>query len=359
MEDPSTRTWTRLSGAARLVGLLFLLSGVTALYLQHHLAVTEPASFAMGLGMTAIGLGVTFGNSGVRVSRRDHRVSWWFGLFVPMYRVDYALEDFASVRIDRERRHSRNTSYLVYPVRLIGRETLLLDESRDYLAARRIAEESARFLEFDLMDASSGTETLRPADALDEPLRERWLREKESFQMPTPPLVMKSRVQENGGQVRIEIPMGGLRTVASPAVLFWALPLLMVVPAILALVRSVPADASPMFLLPIVPILLPLTICIGMPLLALRGHSVTADSTGLVVDTRTPIWTRQQRIETADLEELHVAEPKGGFLQRPGPQRGNPIVARSDRSELSFGAHLSANECEYLAACIRQAMISG
>lgn len=119
------------------------------------------------------------------------------------------LRDFTAVRINRETRRVRKKNgyreYDVYCVRLQSKQDpLLLDEPRQYLPARRIAERIAAFVHVPLADAGSGPETVRDPDDINKPLQTK-LRESAVRTSWPPPLEDNRVVVERAGDETILI----------------------------------------------------------------------------------------------------------------------------------------------------------
>jgi hypothetical protein len=107
-----------------------------------------------------------------------------------------------------------------YPVHLAGEwveKPLLIDAPADYQEARSTAEFLARFLQRSLEDMSSGKKVVRDPEHLDESVRERVRRTQEDIaSLPPPPLEMRTRIEQTGEGVEIEIPgprLGGLHLI--------------------------------------------------------------------------------------------------------------------------------------------------
>ncbi len=84
---------------------------------------------------------------------------------------------------------------------------LLIDAPTDYQEARSTGEFLARFLQRSLEDISTGKRVVRDPEHLDESLRERVRRTQEDVRsLPPPPLEMRSKIEQTGEGVEIEIP---------------------------------------------------------------------------------------------------------------------------------------------------------
>ncbi len=133
-------------------------------------------SIPFSLPFLAIGAGLVFGRHESIVDRAAGTATgrWKLGP-LPLGATPSPLVAYDRVAIRREVRRAKNSSYHVYAVKLQGSGAILaVDEPRDPLKARRIAEDLARFLGLDLHDASEGGETVvRTAAELDMSIRER------------------------------------------------------------------------------------------------------------------------------------------------------------------------------------------
>ena len=115
----------------------------------------------------------------------------WRGLAVPMLKTPHTLATNPThVSITRESRGTGKSTHIVFPVRVHQPPgDLIVLEPKNYAVSRRAAEALANALTLGMHDTSSGTPVIREAGTLDEPLRDRLLREHGSAPAPseTPP----------------------------------------------------------------------------------------------------------------------------------------------------------------------------
>ncbi len=198
--DPERMVYRSGGGCLMLFGLPFLVAGafmIVAPFLEGRFQMKDsktgrpmpPAvGLAMGAAFAAVGIGLMFGRSGKTLDRRADTLTAWWGLLVPFRRKEHRLSAFERVTLSREIRHSKNSTYTVYPVRLEGAGVpkVTLEEPRDMNAARALGEEAAKFLGRPLADSSTGSQVVRQPGELDESLRERARRTGERPQVPPP-----------------------------------------------------------------------------------------------------------------------------------------------------------------------------
>jgi len=348
-------------GCLMLFGLPFLAAGLfvmTIPFWTQPSGNAPPLFFAIpfGLVFATVGAAIMFGRAGVTIDRPEGKLKTWWGLLVPFKSTEYPLEDLKVVTITKEVRRSKNSTYTVYPVRLSGPDKpVKIEEPRNYDAARKRAEEVAKFLNLGLEDSSSGSMVRREAGTLDESVRDRLLRTGASVDLPERPEHCKTQYRTAGDALVIDVPPMG----------FGAKQVLMLIVGLIF-----PGFVCVGFLGPMLsggsgpP--LPFMIFIGvffiaLPLLLVWGQAigsavarstVTVSSEALEVRRKGLLFGKTTRIAMAELEELEIG---GGAGARSSAffGAGSIIKARSDRGSVEFGAGLSKQELEWLCDVIR------
>jgi hypothetical protein len=214
--DPDILQTRRGGGWLMLFGLPFLLTGLFVIGFP-FLGSPPPGggpplvvTVIFGSVFTVLGTALMFGRSGMTINRRKGSIVQWSGLLVPMKKTTYPLGYYDRITIRKDLRRSKKRTYYAYPIALKGshgtREGIVFDEPTDYPQARRTAEEITTYLRLPLVDTTSGKDVVREPDKLDESIRERAKRTKESVASFHPPPGMRARVTEESGTLVIEIP---------------------------------------------------------------------------------------------------------------------------------------------------------
>ncbi|HUT53630.1 MAG TPA: hypothetical protein VM658_09580 [bacterium] len=403
--DPDVLETRSGGGCLSLFGLPFLLAGLFTMQIPLRLVPVENSDnmpwfffFLFGLVFATAGGVLVFGRSGLILDRRTGMAVKWWGLLLPMKRREYPLDTLKTVSIHKNVGDSDSPT--TYPVQITGEDggkRISVTNPTDYAQARCEAEQLAKFLGLPVADTSSGKKVVREAGELDESVRDRARRTGEkSGYLPDPPFNMRTRVQETGDGVVLEIPGPplnvthylslGAATVVSLIALFFLFSNLE--PSDLAWPPS-PQDAAIAGLILIffvaAPILSALahvrrdrnrsTRVIASPALLrveerVKGKLVTTEIPGdqleeLTLPTLTDATaamnaqSKRPAYELGDTGVMRMPDgrPMPGILVTILKMAGSPgIVARSDTATVTFGAGLSEAELRYLQALILKAM---
>ena len=413
--DPDILLFRSGGGPLAVFGIPFLLAGLFVMLTPSGVIPIEgelPPWFVaipFGAVFALVGSVMVFGRHHITIDRRRRMLDMKWTLIVPVRERKYPLDFYRMVRIDRETKRSKNSTYTVYPVRLeagVGAETVTLEEPLKYEEARVLAEEMARFLGLALADGTSGAEVVREAARLDESLKEQAKRTKETVYVPSAPPGMKSRIREEAQSVIVEIPSPGFGRAhyAKAAVpvffilvvlYFFLLPLMtlpmppplrlffvlfigmfLILLPLLTTLRSIRAETQKSFRITATPALLRVEVS------APRGSTVTdipaAEVEEVVFRERqslsmTPMPgggavleesamlrdDMRKKVERADGKPVTVG-PKTVWLIRTLTRLTPPpaITVRSDKATVTFGEGLSEEELRYIHGLIRK-MLAG
>ena len=375
-------------GCLMVFGLPFLLMGLGVMISPTGIIPAKnappPWYFAVpfGLVFAAVGAAFVFGRGGVRIDRTQRTVTTWWGLLVPFKKTEHGLDEYDHVGLTKEIRRSKNSTYTVYPVKLLGRgKEVGFGEPREYQAARRKAEEIAGFLGLRMMDATSGKAVWRKPEEFDESLRERVRRTGKGVEVPDPPTHISTKVRIEGRQVVLDLPREGCKAQHVAGALVGAA---MVAGAVCFFAvgpfRDALKEPPPMryFVIGFASlfVLFPLLVVAGAVAGAFRRERVIASAEGLRHQRRGLVFTRTKYIAAEEMEELALpnlrwrseaaaqiekleapAIVKGiarSLARRRGRERG--IQARSDKTVIEFGRGLGDEELVWLHAVVMKMM---
>ncbi len=351
-------------GWLALFGLPFLVAGLSVLTsplwgeMRDKSGNPAPLLFVIPFGLlfASIGAGFVFGRTGVILDRDEGTATSWWGLLAPFHRTVRPLEDFREVAVARETRRTKNSTYTVYVVRLTGMgKPLGIREPRDPGAARRLAEEVAKFLGLGVRDASGDRAVVREAERLDEPVRERLRRTGERAPRPATPLETRVGHEIGSDGATLEIPPPGFRgAVVVPLIAGGALSLfvlgLFVAPVLAQLTTDESEGARTALWIfggPCVAAGLTPFVLLALPTLqavATRDRvSLTRDS--VRVERRGLLLGKAIEMAASEAEEVAIAPATRRPWKTIG---GNVVQVRCDEGAIEFGAGLPKSDLEWL-----------
>jgi hypothetical protein len=349
------------SGGGLLVVFGLIFAGVGTVFLIGMLSIGKdgPPSLFLFLPVVFIivGLCVAFGRAGVIFDKREGIITKWWGLGVRLGEKTRPLSEFGYSTISREVRRSKDSTYIVFPVRIEGAGGKLnIKELRKYEKAREQAEEIAKFIDFSVKDSSSGTVVEREAGTLDESLRERAARtgENREIKEPLPGCRIKHTVSSD--KLVFEIPpLGRVKariifyfTVGS-TILFLVIFLVFFIPMFKK------SGNVPIVYIVVIPILIG-NMAIGFVLSRLfRGKRTVIEVSLKILRVKTGS-AKALEIPSDEIEELEI----GNACQSLNTifKRGTAIIARSDKLTISFGAGLRRKELQWLRDSIEYILIA-
>ena len=215
--DAGTLEFRSGGGCLTLFGLPFLLAGLFVMQFPLGLIPLEERPegplvsalvILLGSVFALVGAILVFGRAGLVLDRGRGWITQWYGLLVPMKRVEYLLDSIRQVEMDFSRGDSDSAD--TWPVKLSGEgipKPIAVAQPAKFAEARRIAEELARFLHKPLVDRSTGEKVTRDAGHLDESWRDRVGRTQgHAAPMPPQPPGMRSRVERTAEGCIFHIP---------------------------------------------------------------------------------------------------------------------------------------------------------
>jgi hypothetical protein len=216
-KDAGTLELRSGGGCISVFGLPFLLAGLFIMQIPLGLIPVEDRPegplfstliVLFGSVFAAVGSALVFGRSGIILDRGRGRIVQWWGLLVPMKRVEHMLDAIRQVEMDFSRGDKDSAD--TWPVKLSGEgipKPITIAQPVDFAEARQVAEELARFLRKPLVDSSTGERVTRDPEHLDESWRDR-VRRTQVTEAPVPPEPpgMRTRVERTGDGYVFHIP---------------------------------------------------------------------------------------------------------------------------------------------------------
>jgi hypothetical protein len=302
------------------------------------------------------------GRAGLTLDRRQKKVSSWWGLLIPFKTTDRNLAEVKHISITTEVRGGKNKS-THYVVKLaFPTDALEIEAPMDQRVARQLAERAAKFCGLGIVDSTSGDTVVREAGTLDESVTDRARRKGERVGFPAEIAGSRISYHLNGDTGAFALPKVGFQAahllglVAGVGVFFFVGGFFLM-PFLLTL-----HDANAPGFLPYVMMLFCLPV-LGIPLFILGSvarsattqERVLSSPKGVFVERSTCFGRSLVGVKGEELEELFVARTTGrsGKPSLLDSLMGKRIVARSDTTEVEFGAGLRPDEVEWLHQAVR------
>jgi len=204
-------------GCLSLFGMPFLLAGLIIMLIplgvipfeeQPEGPLVSALIVLFGSVFAAVGAVLVFGRGGIILDRGRGRIVRWWGLLVPMRRMEHRLDAIRQVEMDFS--SGDKDSADTWPIRLAGEgvpKPITVAQPTAFSEARRVAEELARFLQKPLVDSSTGERVTRDPGHLDESWRDRVRRTQEAAApMPPEPPGMRTRIERTAEGYVFHIP---------------------------------------------------------------------------------------------------------------------------------------------------------
>ncbi len=356
-------------GCLALFGLPFLLAGlfVTSAAIAGEIPDSDtgepaPRYFTVPFGMIFVTVGavLVFGRRGIVIDRLSNQFTVWYGLMVPMHTKRQPLGEADEIRVTKEVRRSKNSTYTVYPVRLCGgTKPFDISEPRQYQQSRQLAEQIAKFLTLPMVDQSGGTTVRREADQLDESLRDQVIRTGQVVPWPEPPADMRSSYEVRGDTLLLEVPPVGVTPSTWISIAGGLLPGVVIstfmwVAGFFEFGGDDPMAMTFIGVFVLILFVLPLAGALSGALHKARLRVNIVASPRELRITSAGLRKRERAIPTDELEELEVKHGKKnlpGVLAMLGG--GNTLLARSDREDVSTTLNVSHDELDWIHGAIR------
>jgi len=329
-----------------------------------------PLFFGIPFGsiFALVGGAILFGRMELAINRATGEVTKnWQLLSKTVKAQTRQLKEFDRISLCSEIRRSKNSNYTVYPIRLVGGSVDRFDISQERVenAARKEAEDLAKFLSLPIHDETSGALRIRETDSLDETIKDKFEKGLESNEIPDPPAVLKSRIDYDGSNLQVEIPPPGLNAGFIVAIIVIGLFELIFISAF-AIPFFTDSDMGEMgfifmgvfglFFLGIPTLIL--VKLIGNAFLA--RQSVSVNSSALTVSKG---WPKRKTlsIPRSELEEFFIGVKSRHSRSGKAPVTFGAlkeVIAVSDQAQLTFGNGLPKEELEYIQALAKGILVS-
>jgi len=356
-----------------LAGLFLIAASTGMIHVDNQPGGWEHLALVfMGVAFTAAGGVLVLGRRWLTLDAANRSALRQQGLLVPMRHEQRPLGEFNSVVIALE---TDSDSADKYPIRLraLTGKDLVVCSSTKYEESLEQAEFLARFLQLPLTDTITDNETVASPQHLGETLQQRLRSGALALGNPVRPAAMRCEVREEFGQTTIVIPGGKSWTVA---LVFLVSPVILIV-FLGGMGRfftrtQTPAPVQFFFMgfLALMFIVAPLVAVLNARMSAIRSRTtVTASSSGLLIERRGAWCTKAESIAAVDIVDLDVSTFQGTLesTRRTHPEAAaspvlkSPVftwlasklptkglIVKSRRGLVTFGDGLSREELEFL-----------
>ncbi len=345
-------------GLTSLFGLPFLLIGLGILIFLVPQANEEQIFLILfGSIFALVGSIIVFGRKGITIDKTRNMVTIWYGLLVPFKSTTYMLSSEGKVRVSKEKRQTKNSSYVVYPITLItDSEEIKLFELGTFEKAREDGEAIAKVCQYDLEEALSGTVKTTDSENLDKSLKEKYKKDGKPLEPASRPTEMKSHVDEYSSPLRIVIPGRSL--------LIALLPLAIPAAFLSYFYYSLSSNAGGGEADKSVPVLFFAFlgffafVSVGVPLfMTLKKHTtatmIEVTNSVLTITYKTLFSFNKFEIPTPEIEDILITKDFG----KNRSDNNKAIQILSDRHIANFGDNLKYEEQKYLCYLIKNVLI--
>jgi len=378
-------------------GVFLTLAGWKIIPMENAAEVPDwswPLLVAMGLVFMGVGGWLVFGRTWVDIHPGFGRVMKRRGLWVPMQSELYPLAEYNNVCVRLEAGDSDTSDrYPVYLESTASGRKLLLVSSAQYAESYRRAEQIAKFLRFPLEDAATEHARTIPAAATRIGAAKTGMRESNKEETAPRPLLMRSRVEESDGEVRITIPARGFEFSRLVSLAVSVCIMVYLVPRVVSFFRrtQTPEHIERIFLAVAVIffLVLPVIAVLKAVIRAARARTlVIAGAGGITIEYQDAWAVRKTVISSGDILDIDygtaasvlssatdssmerlrryhgpevsvpdfISRQTGwyGMLNRFAKSKG--VVVKSKKGLFDFGASLPDDEVFYLYSLIKRAI---
>ncbi len=262
------------------------------------------------------------------------------------------------VTLSKEVRGSGKNRRTVHPVQIVakakGGEAIEIDSFENEFEGRSLAEQIGKFLHIAMSDTSSVQEVYREAGTLDYSIKDRFVEKGIVPKKPTKPRLCRCECKGEGKSLQVHIPPTGFQDNHKTQLLY-AFLLALIVGAIVVPI----AIRDEVWILIVIlgfVAAIPIGTMVGLAIrAAYTSYDVEVDERLLSVVSKGLFNTTKEEIPANELEELFVGFPP----LKPSQAvlfASKCLMARSDKTSISFGWGLDDDELNYVKGIIEYAL---
>lgn len=367
--DPERIELKSGGGLLMVFGLPFFAAGVGMLSVYFGGVEIEDDAWVaalVGIIFALVGAAIMFGRAAVIIDKRQGTLQRWWGLLVPWVRKSQPLSDFEMVETSLRVIRSKNSTRTVYPVTLVGPAAkVTLRQPGSATESRKLAERVANFLTLGVRDTTGQEPVTREAGHLDEPIRDRLMREGVVANWPEPPADTRLGYERIGDAAALTLPAEGFTTKALiPLVVTAGMAVFIGAFFLWPLWSEFGEGRGPGVLLLIIGLVFagaPLLVGIGAALQMSRTwERVTISPSELRVERIGPLGSKRWTLRVDALEGLTCDASEGAVMSRRSQAAGQAaIVAESDADRVVFGRTVSGADRQWVHDAIRYVICGG
>jgi len=351
----SDLTFRSGGGCLMLFGLPFLLFGIMGICMAAA-GVGEPkenawVGYLVGSIFGIVGAGFVFGRSEISFDPVARRWCRWWGMLGLKRKKEGSLDELTEVEITREVRHSKNSTYTVFPVRVKGAGDLRLtvEEPREFDKARRLGEKLGKGIDIPLVDSSGGTQTIVKPEDMDDSIKQRVREGQIELEQISEPAVKVSKYEVDGTTVRFSMPAGGLTDIIGGIAVSVVIPAFVGAVFIYPMLRDESTHEEMYIVAGIVGfffVVIPILAGIRMILKAVYGREgIEVSPQGIKWWSSLGPFTKKKEISADKVEEVKVRS-----LESSG---GTEVTVLSDDITIGFGKNLPDDEKRWIASVVQ------
>ena len=362
-----------------LFGLIFFLVGI-GLIISYIISDEEFPVIIAGAIFGIIGFLVLTYRQNLIINKNSGIISQTLSFLIKVDKKEYQLKDALKVEVERELRKSKNSSYYVYPVLIMGSSfKITIDTLTKINDARVLSEQVAEFIERNIIDNSSDSMIERDYRTVNTPLKE-ILKSNPPELNTTPPEELQAEYFSEDDSIIIEIPPTSLGNTKLPILLIIAIglsPTLIFSLFFFKLITNnintditVSAFGIGFALFQLIFVFVMTWVLwkkVAHPLL--KKITITLDKEKLKVTevSLNGIFKIGKVIPLHQLEELTLVEPRNIVNEELLPKiaktifslmnKSSCIIAKSDYEEIVFGGALPYPELKYIINIFKAKLI--
>jgi hypothetical protein len=299
--------------------------------------------FFFGLIFFLIGASVSFGRHGAIIDKQKRLIIRWWGWFIPIFKLSYQLQQNFNLNLSKVRIHTKNGGYDLYSCKIIQDKPITLINSKDLFYSRKQAELTAKYLCIDLKDLTAGDEIIRSYKYLDESIKDRFHRNKESLNQIEKPAIIKSLIGNNDEKdLSIQIP-------PTPDLFLSAIFILQTI--CMCIFLSLFINGAPILMsLLLISVFISCQLYCGwnyiIPSLSIKSLSLKHNR--LIFSLKYIYIYKQFILPFNKIEECIFNPRKNSNSSFPNSLINNEIIIRNDEQEIRIGNGLSDEELSYI-----------